>query len=353
MTFETGQQQARNLTEKEMAKLWRVVLQTYRDANDAINDDLAKMYAKYLNTVDPEDYYNIMIQYDRLKKLQEKIAKEYATASKKAGQQIAASSQIGMTNTYYREQYTLSYFAKGEMTFSLLNPAIVESSVFGTAEAWKAIQADTIKKQFGDPRQYIPQAGSLTDLLSRNRRAEIEKIQQTISSALIRGETYTAMTKEIKNIIGNELKKNGMVSYTGAKANASRIARTEGTRNLNAGFSASLHNAEAQGLDIKKEWLTAFQDSRDAHKSANRQRVGLDEMFYVGGEYAQFPGNFPSAKNNANCQCSHIAIVDGVEPQLQRARNPLTGENEIFNYSDFDDWANANGLHQTESGLMA
>ena len=352
MTFESGQKAATTLTEKEMAAMWQVVLQTYRDANDQINKDLAMFYAKYLETVDPEDYYNIAIQYDRLKKLQDKISKEYAIASKKAGEAIATSSQIGMNNTFYREQYTLTYFSPGDMTFSAINPAVLESSVFGTAEAWKAIQAEAIKKIYGNPHQYVPQAGSLTDLLSRNRRNEIEKIQRAISSGLLRGDTYANMAKEIRNIIGQELMKNGQTSYTGAKASAARIVRTEGTRNLNAGFTASLHDAESQGLDIKKEWLTAFQDSRDAHKSANRQRVGLDDMFHVGGEDGQFPGSFPSVKNNVNCQCTHIAIVDGIEPQLQRSRNPITGKNEIFNYSDFDEWAAGNGLKPDSNGLL-
>ena len=354
-TFQKGQELASALTEKEMAHLWSVVLQTYRDANNKINDDLAKIYAKYLSTVDKQDYYNIMIQYDRLQKLQNQIAKEYADASKKAGKIIAKSSQLGFTNTFYREQFTLTYFAPSDigMTFSILNPAIVQSSVFGTAELWKKIQSEAIIKRYGNPMQYMKQGKTLTSLLVNHRYQEIEDIQGIISAGLQLGDSYDVMTAKVHKVIGEELVKDGVKKLTGAKANAARIVQTEGTRNLNAGFSASLHDAQNQGLGIEKEWLTALNNSRDTHKTANRQRVPLGDNFIVGSAEGMFPGQMSTVGENANCHCSHIAIVDGVEPQLQRARNPVTGQNEVFSYKDFDKWAANNGLVPDKDGMLS
>jgi len=351
-TFQQGQELATSLTEKEMAALWRVVLDTYRDVNKKINDDIAKVYAKYLAGKNPEDYYNIMIQYDRLGRLNQQIIDQYTKASKAAGITIAKSSQLGFTNTFYREQFTLEFMSQIPITFSIVNPAIVESSVFGTATLWKSIQTDAIKRIYGDPKQYIPRAGSLTDLLSRNRMNEIEKIRGALSAGLLNGDSYKEMTAAIHKIIGEELVKDGAKAYTGAKASAALIVRTEGTRNLNAGFSASLHDAKAQGLGIEKEWLTAFINSRDTHKTANRQRVELDKLFSVGQATGQFPGSMSTGLENYNCQCTHIAVVDGIEPQLQRGRNPVTGESEIFSYKDFDKWAASNGLVPDKAGVL-
>lgn len=351
-TFQQGQELAQSLTEKEMAALWRTVLQTYRDVNKKINDDIAKVYAKYLTGNNPEDYYNIMIQYDRLGRLNQQIIDEYTKASKLAGVTIAKSSQLGFTNTFYREQYTLTFMSQIPMTFSIVNPAIVESSVFGTAELWKAIQTDAIKRIYGDPKQYVPRAGSLTDILSRNRMSEIEKIRSALSAGLLSGDSYRDITSTIHRIIGEELVKDGSKAYTGAKASSALIVRTEGTRNLNAGFSASLHDAKAQGLGVEKEWLTAFINSRDTHKTANRQRVELDDVFIVGQATGQFPGSMSTGKENYNCQCTHIGVIDGIEPQLQRGRNPITGESEIFSYRGFDEWAANNGLVPDEFGVL-
>lgn len=351
-TFQKGQELATSLTEKEMSKLWAVVLKTYRDVNSQINDNIAKVYAKYLSTADPQDYYNIMIQYDRLGKLQDAITKEYAIASKKAGIYIAKSSQLGMTNAFYREQFTLNYFAPGNMTFSIINPAIVESSVFGTAELWKKIQSEAIIKQYGNPIQYAKQGKSLTQLLLNHRYQEIEDIQGIISAGLQLGESYSDITKKVHKVIGEELVKDGVKKLSGAKAAAARIVQTEGTRNLNAGFSASLHDAQSKGLDIQKEWLTSFNNSRDTHKTANRQRVDLDDTFKVGSATGMFPGQMSTVEENVRCHCSHIAVVDGVEPQLQRSRNPVTGENEVFSYKDFDKWADNNGLVPDKYGIL-
>ncbi len=353
-TFQAGQELAISLTEKEMKSLWPIVLQSYRDAYKSIDDDIAKVYAKYLSTTDKQDYYNIMIQYNRLETLQKEIAIQYTAASKKAGVAIAKSSQVAISNSFYREQFTLSWFSPGgEISFSVLNPKIIEASVFGTADLWKQIQTDAIKKIYGNPAQYFPPEGSLTSLLAKNRKAEILKIQQSITTGLIRGASYTTMRNEVADVIGRELVKDGTRAFSGAKAMASRIVRTEGTRNLNAGFSASLHDAEDQGLDIQKQWVATLDaTTRHSHASADGQRVGMEEDFKVNGSSGPFPGQLSEVGQNVNCRCSHIGIVDGEAPTGRRGRNPVTGESEVFSYKDFNQWADDHNMKRNKAGAL-
>ncbi len=357
-TFEQGQELANRLTEEEMKPLWNAVLQSYRNANEKINQDLAVLYAKAPNFTKEQlsngAMYNWTIQTNRLEELQKKISIEYAAASRKAGLATANSSQLAITNTFYREQYTLSWFtAAGDLSFSILDPRIVEASVFGTAESWIAIRTKALEKIYGNTAQYFPPAGSLTDLLARNRTAEIKKIQQTITSGLLRGDSYAQMTRDIKEIIGKELAQNGKMSYTGAKASAAKIVRTEGTRNLNAGSNAMLNDAVSQGVDAQKQWVATLDlRTRHSHANADGQKVDVSGNFKVNGASGSYPGQLDQVGENVSCRCSTIGVVGGVSPQVRRGRNPVTGENEVFTYRDFDTWAKDNGLRRNKSGIL-
>jgi SPP1 gp7 family putative phage head morphogenesis protein len=320
-TFETAQILASQLTEEEMKPLWDQVLKTYRKAQTDINAELSQVYAKYLSITDPQDYYNIMIKFDRLNKLEKQISTLYTEAAKEAGKSIAESSMLGMSNTYYRELYTMQWFtpvAGIDLSFAYLNPTLIKASTFGTAELWKEIQAKGFDV-YGNRNQYFPQAGSLTDLLLSNRNKDIARIQSTISSGLLQGKSYRSMIKDIADNVKTSVN------------NAARIVRTEGTRNLNAGYLSSLHEAEAQGVPMMKQWVaTLDMKTRSSHGSADGQKRELDKPFNVNGAEGQAPGQLSEVGQNCNCRCSHISVVDGIDMTVRRGRNPLTNKNEIL-----------------------
>ena len=86
-------------------------------------------------------------------------------------------------------------------------------------------------------------------------------------------------------------------------ARSAVIARTEIVSASNLG---SISSARATGLTLNKVWL-ATRDSRtrDDHASADMQKVGINEMFNVGGENLEFPGDpFGSPGNVINCRCT-------------------------------------------------
>jgi hypothetical protein len=81
------------------------------------------------------------------------------------------------------------------------------------------------------------------------------------------------------------------------------IARTEIVSASNLG---SISSARATGLTLNKVWLaTRDNRTRDDHAAADMQKVGINEMFNVGGENLEFPGDpFGSPGNVISCRCS-------------------------------------------------
>ena len=80
------------------------------------------------------------------------------------------------------------------------------------------------------------------------------------------------------------------------------IARTE---THSAAMWAQVTAIEDTGLELRKEWVSAADErTRIDHSSANGQIVGPKEMFNVGGEELEFPGDpNGSAENIINCRC--------------------------------------------------
>lgn len=106
-----------------------------------------------------------------------------------------------------------------------------------------------------------------------------------------------------------EIARNIMQSgATLARYRAKAIAITE---THNAAMYASDETARQTGLDLKKQWL-ATEDSRvrPTHAAANRQTVGMDEKFKIGGALMKYPGdpNGP-AHEVINCRCT-VAYIE-------------------------------------------
>lgn len=123
----------------------------------------------------------------------------------------------------------------------------------------------------------------------------------------------TATTgKDIRRIVANAREEGlserdtaRLINEVAPSKSASRaqtIARTEAH-----GSSQGISLAVANETDIpmKKVWLTNVSDrTREEHIDVNGQSVALNEMFDVGGEALEYPGDpSGSAENTINCRC--------------------------------------------------
>ncbi len=98
-------------------------------------------------------------------------------------------------------------------------------------------------------------------------------------------------------------------------ARARTIARTEShAASQDAGHAAAEGIADATGLTLTKEWVSTNDDrTRESHRDANGQTVGMSEPFIVGDEKdeLQYPGDPDGeAAEVINCRCVAVYAAD-------------------------------------------
>lgn len=328
-------------TEKEASILLRNLIESYDSARKDIIAQLENVYGKYLTTSDPQDYYNIMIQYDRLNKLLTDVTQTFNYYSKLAGDITAQAMALSMQNVYYRQNYLLEWItpiAGITFNFAPLDKRLVELSVFGTQDAWKAISKSLIEK-YGYQGIYAPDYGTLSQLLYDRKVQDLILIQREISQAFIQGKSIKQTSDAFMQI------------FDTIKYKADRIAVTETARTASLGSYAAGKEAISQGIDLKKMWLATLDTkTRPTHQALDGVKLEYDEYFKIGGDKALAPLLFERAENNIRCRCQKLDIVNDIDPQIRRGRNPITGENEVFEFKTYDQWAKDNGLKQNKQG---
>lgn len=139
--------------------------------------------------------------------------------------------------------------------------------------------------------QYVTQINDTT-------RSELEKI---FNEGFSQGLNLVQIADRIEVL--------GLVRYR-----AKTIARTEVNTAANRG---ALIAAQATGLPLKKEWLaTMDKRTRDTHKHIDGTTIAFDEMFKVGNDMMECPGDRggvngrpkTSAKETINCRCTCLFI---------------------------------------------
>lgn len=143
--------------------------------------------------------------------------------------------------------------------------------------------------------------GSLVTNVSAETRA---RVQALVEQGIADGSTV----QDIQH---------ALMSDAGFSASrALRIARTEATRSVNAGATEAYRAAAAEGISVRKEWLSA-RDShvRDTCALLDGQVVGVDENFRVpsgrhAGKEASEPGDFDHPELVVNCRCTTLPVVE-------------------------------------------
>lgn len=344
MTTKAAQLEGYLITEREMKPLEKLILEQYQEADRLISERLRTLYDKMqAGKVKPEDQYNWLIQYDRNIKLRKDITAIYTKHDQSAMKLTVQSSKIGMSNNYYRQFYMLEY--QDSVSFSMIDPNLVNYAVSGQIEAWKALDTDRYLNS-----ALWPPSGTMLDIFRKNRADTLRRIQAQINGGLQAGLSYAEISRNVSSAIGE------MVGDTakGQYANALRIVRTEGNRALNAGSFASNLTALDQGFNMKKMWdATLDGRTRPAHGSADGQERDPQERFNVGDEWLMYPGDSAgSAGNVINCRCTTVDLIGDKKPTLRRGKDPLTGKPKVIDYTTFNDWAKANGLKKNKYGQL-
>lgn len=312
------------------------IMDQYRGAYNSINDSVRNAYVTTLSGVNPENYYDELLKYNRYRALQASINRDYATAARRAGKIQFQAGETALGNMYYENMYAVNWFSD-KPYFGIINQKVIDVSVYGTPEVWESIKASNRARY----SPYLPQYGTLSELLEANAANDLKKINQALTQGLRSGASYQDVSRDMRRI------------FNTTAANALRIARTEGNRNLNSGAFANTQRAVAAGINLERMYIATLDDrTREQSGDMDGQIRRADKPFEYGGLSWFIPGNSGNPAYDINDRCTTVDMVDGKPPTLRRGRNPATGENEVASFRSFDDWMKENDLKRNASGKI-
>ena len=344
MTFEQMQKMGYELTDLEIKRLANQTLRAYDTASREILKEVNVVYDKYLDAIADNDYYEAMLQGNRLITLNNKIENIWNNTYSDISSTMEASSNVSFSNNFYRQQYTLTAFSSNvgvNMSFSLIDPIAVELSVYGREARFNQLEDFARKARLSG---FLPagERPTLTNIINKNGRRGLARIYDTITQGFISGSSFSTMSNSVKDAFGIE------------KRAALRIIRTESMRNLQGAHYLANEDAKQQGVSTRRQW-NAVLDSRTRTQSAVMDGQFENEQgkfTYPNGAQASYPGNSGVAAYDINERCTTISVIAGLEPSLRRARNPVTGKNEVIDYKSFNQWAKDNGLTKNRYGQI-
>lgn len=344
MTLERFQEAADERVEKQVRRFNRELSRQYATARDEIQQELERLYARVLDGVEPERYYAEAVKYDRLSKLQGQVQEAYRRAARRAGDSVRQASRLAMSNNYYMNQYALSAFvreAQGvRIAFNRLPEELVALAVSGARERFTEL-ARKYADRYGPIENYVHSSGgTLRDILATRRNTDLRRVQDTVTQSLIQGKSVSRATRDLTR------------SVAISRNNAERIIRTETHRTRALGHYAASQNAKAEGAQIQRQIVSVL-DNRTRPQSATvdgRKEDENGQFTYPGGMKVTVPGSSGVAGWDINDRERVIDVVEGLEPETRRARNPATGENEIIGMQSFQRWAEEVGLTRNRYG---
>ena len=337
MTYGALQQKIQDSLKKIAADYEKELLKEYRIAYFNIKRQVQALYANVFAGVKTDQYYNQLLQYGRIKKLETEIASEIARLYRATGQAVRDSAAASMTNSFYYQQYALNWLKP--YAFSVLPTKIIDYTINGTPEIFKAIKSDVVKR--GLTAASSKTGETLRNLLYRNQTAAVSKIRSTITQGVIRGDGIRDMSKAIEK------------AMQGNMSSTTRIIQTETHRAASAGEFFNSQIAKEQGVDVVRLLQAVFDmKTRTQSQEVNGRKDTGEGFLYPDGRRYFVPGATGNPAWDINDREYVIDIVDGFTPEVRSARNPATGKSGLIDMQSFGEWATKNNLVRNKRGIL-
>jgi SPP1 gp7 family putative phage head morphogenesis protein len=286
----------------------REVRRNYAEALDDIRDSLRKLYDKYAS----EGRLTLaeMTKYNRLVNVEKQISGILGPMFAKNERIADKIASVNYEEAYYKHTWAISQVAGFDVQFGLLRP-------------------DDIKAAVNNPLRRIAEKR-----LKEDGRA---KINRAITQGLIRGESYTAMSKAVKD------------SINGSYYDAERIVRTEAGRAMTLGTKKSYNTARDAGAEVVEVWDAAL-DGRTRPEHARldgreAKRHDGDFEFHTSVGWVKGPRLSGVASFDINCRCALVPTIKGYEPEARRIR-----DEGVQPYKTFKEWAKEKGITANRYG---
>lgn len=302
MTLEKNFEQAEKAAEEQQQQAEQETIQAYREYLKEVRAEVGFNYEKF--AVAGALIWAIMMKGNRLTKLEKAIASEASKLYTKTKNVTEEAIKDVFSECYYRAGWTMETGAGVSLGFDILNPDVVEAAIL-------------------NPYDRI----TWPERMKANTEVMVRQIREEITRGIIQGYSYDKTARAITERIN-----------VGA-SKAIRIVQTETGRAQSQGTQAAFEKASKEGLVFKKVWVSTLDGrTRDKHRMLDGQKVNPDEPFKYGGMEAMYPRGWGVPEMDINCRCTVRAEIEGMEPTSRRARNPVTGKNEVIPNMTYEEW---------------
>ncbi|WP_436894952.1 phage minor head protein [Mammaliicoccus sciuri] len=286
------------LAESDIEKLFSATLKQ-------IKDILINMFEKYEHD-NPHITWTEFNKYNRLNKTLDRITEMMGKDYKIVARKIKDSQHNVYIKKYMKSLYLYELASKTDMKVKVPNK-------------------DAIQKAIDQPIDKI----KLDETLRKQRNEAISKIRQRITEGIMSGAGYKKTAKALEKDLGM------------SSAQAKRVVRTETGRALSLAGQDSAMKAKENGIEMTKMWLaTKDTRTRDTHRHLDGTEKDLEEMFKSSGCVGLSPKTFvgiSSAKENINCRCKLLYLIDGEKPEVMTVRND-DGSNSVVDFQTYEEW---------------
>ena len=163
----------------------------------------------------------------------------------------------------------------------------------------------TIKEIISNPIKEL----TLPKILTQHRNEIIRNIRIEIAQGIQAGESYSEMAARLEQ----------RVEFSRQKAR--RVARTEAGRAQTLGRLKSIEQAKKYA-ETDEFWMAELdKKTRKAHRKLDGQERGEDGLFHYKGMKAPGPSLWGVASMDINCRCDIGTKINGMFPNLRRARD--------------------------------
>ena len=170
------------------------------------------------------------------------------------------------------------------------------------ADAFESSASQITDSLTFDPKRWTLAANKQIGAMVANvNQTTKDRVRSVIANRIAAGSTIAEMQAE--------LQKHSAFS----PSRALNIARTETTRSVAAGTQEAYKAAEAEGITVRKQWLSARDgEVRPEHATLDKHApIAVDAEFKVGGYSTMGPGQFGDPSMDCNCRCTTIPEVSG------------------------------------------
>jgi len=312
------------MTDEKLEQLERKVYKTYKEAYKEMQD---KVDAYFDRLKDRDEEQKALLeagkiteqQYQQWRLTQYARGERYRTLRDEFARRMNEANKVAAA--YINDQTPGIYSLNANYT-----AYTIEQS--GASADFNLIQEQAVKRLIEEEPELFhrPAIDTPLDTVWNQR-----KLTDSLTAGILMGESTRQIADRFQKVTDMN------------RTSALRNARTAVTGAQNAGRQATYDRARAMGIEVDERWRSARDFRvRDSHRLMDGKPKDKDGYFHTPlGSIMRYPGDMQNGKaaDVYNCRCT-TSTKDALEaePTMMRARDPVTGRNEVVQNMTYQEW---------------